>query len=150
MKKLTLVSNQRTVHQMFTVMNILPTPVMILFSYISIAAWLLVYYIEKLQATHIYIEQTPVETDIPFVEADETEQIDLSGNKVFQQIESVVGRFNEELQAANEEWYKTCEELSAETKEEMLLILATVLAILISSYSCVVYVHYISMGFKKV
>ena len=144
---------------MFTVMNILPTPVMILFSYISIAAWLLVYYIEKLQATHICIEQTPVETDIPFVEADETDQIDLSGNKVFQQIESVVGRFNEELQAANEEWYKTCEELSAEikelkarieTKEEMLLILATVLAILISSYSCVVYVHYISMGFKKV
>ena len=85
--------------------------------------------------------------------------IDLSGNKVFEQIESVVGRFNEELQAANEEWYQTCEELSTEikelkarieTKEEMLLILATVLAILISSYSCVVYVHYISMGFKKV
>ena len=149
MKKLTLVGNECTVHQM------LPTPVMVLFSYISIAAWLLVYYIEKLQTTHISIEQTPIEAD----ETIETDETDLSGNKVFQQIETVMGRFNEELQAANEEWYQTCEELSAEikelkarieTKEEMLLILATVVAILISSYSCIVYVQYVSMGFKKV
>lgn len=138
---------------MLTMMlNLLPVPVVVLMSYISFAAWILVRHIEKLQPTHVTPEQISLDEDIPF-------ETDLSGNKVFEQIEALNDRDKDELRLANQEWYEKCEELSAEitvlkarieTKEEMLLIIVTVLAMLITSYSCITYMVLLTTGFKKV
>ena len=137
---------------MFTMLNLLSAPVVILMSYISIAAWILVQHIEKLQATHVISEQISLDEDIPI-------ETDVSGNKVFEQIEALNDRDKDELRLANQEWYEKCEELSAEirelktrleTKEEMLLIIVTVLAMLITSYSCITYMVLLTTGFKTV
>jgi hypothetical protein len=137
---------------MFTMLNLLSAPVVILMSYISIAAWILVQYIEKLQATHVTPEQISLDEDIPI-------ETDVSGNKVFEQIEALNDRDKDELRLANQEWYEKCEELSAEirelktrleTKEEMLLIIVTVLAMLITSYSCITYMVLLTTGFKTI
>ena len=137
---------------MFTMLNLLSAPVVILMSYISIAAWILVQHIEKLQATHVTPEQISLDEDIPI-------ETDVSGNKVFEQIEALNDRDKDELRLANQEWYEKCEELSAEirelkirleTKEEMLLIIVTVLAMLITSYSCITYMVLLTTGFKTI
>jgi hypothetical protein len=137
---------------MFTMLNLLSAPVVILMSYISIAAWILVQHIEKLQATHVTPEQISLDEDIPI-------ETDVSGNKLFEQIEALNDRDKDELRLANQEWYEKCEELSAEirelktrleTKEEMLLIIVTVLAMLITSYSCITYMVLLTTGFKTV
>ena len=137
---------------MFTMLNLLSAPVVILMSYISIAAWILVQHIEKLQATHVRPEQISLDEDIPI-------ETDVSGNKVFEQIEALNDRDKDELRLANQEWYEKCEELSAEirelktrleTKEEMLLIIVTVLAMLITSYSCITYMVLLTTGFKTI